>query len=98
MVLTAVLADNSMNFNENPNGNAILDKFRNQRKDGRFSDIVLHVSSSTHEEKLFPAHRSVLAACSKYFESVLKTHRVTKEQINIECHDVDVFETFLDYM
>lgn len=98
MVVSSVLADNSMNFNENPQGNAILDMLREQRNDGRFCDIVLHVSSSTHQGKLFPAHRSVLAACSQYFESVLKTHRVTKEQINIGLHDVDVFQTLLDYM
>ncbi len=98
MVLSSVLADNSMNFNENPSGNAILEMLRTQRMDGRFCDIVLHMSNSSQESKLFPAHRSVLAACSQYFESVLKTHRVTKEQINISCHDVDVFETLLDYM
>ena len=98
MVLSAVLADNSMNFNENPQGNAILDMLRSQRNNGRFCDIILHVSSPAHQEKLFPAHRSVLAACSQYFESVLKTHRITKENINIVCHNLDVFETLLDYM
>jgi hypothetical protein len=99
MVLSSVLADNSMHFDENPSGNGILEMLRGQRSDGRFCDIVLHVTSGPQSvEKRFPAHRSVLAACSQYFESVLKTHRVTKEQINISCHDVDVLETLLDYM
>lgn len=88
-----------MNFNENPQGNAILDSLRAQRSESRFCDIVLHVYDQARQERLFPAHRSVLAASSPYFESVLKTNRVTKEQININgCHDVDVFETLLDYM
>ncbi|CAG2100561.1 unnamed protein product [Medioppia subpectinata] len=98
MVLSSVLADKSMNFDENPSGNNILEMLRGQRRDGRFCDIVLHVTSGSLAERRFPAHRSLLAACSQYFESVLKTHRVTKEQINIGCHDVDVFETLLDYM
>lgn len=98
MVLSSVLADNSMHFNENPSGNAILETLHSQRMDGRFCDIDLHVSSGSMIEKRFPAHRSVLAACSQYFETRLKTTRVTKEQIHITCHDVDVFETLLDYM
>ena len=97
MVLSSVLADNSMHFNENPSGNSILETLHSQRMDGRFCDIDLHVSSGSIEKR-FPAHRSVLAACSQYFETRLKTTRVTKEQIHIGCHDVDVFETLLDYM
>lgn len=98
MVLSSVLSSNTMNFDENPHGNAILEMLRSQRIDGRFCDIVLHVSNGSLEEKLFPAHRSVLAAVSQYFESVLKTHRVTKEQISISCQDIQVFEILLDYM
>ncbi|RWS19626.1 zinc finger and BTB domain-containing protein 24-like protein [Leptotrombidium deliense] len=93
MAVTTVDSETSLTFSENLEGTALLENLRHQREEGKFCDIVLHVQS-----KLFPAHRSVLAASSPYFESVLKNHRVTKEEINIGWHDVKSFEILLDYM
>src|SRR5690349_11903925 len=93
MAQTSELADKALKFSENLEGNAILENLRNQRNAGKFCDIVLHVNG-----KKLPAHRSVLAASSPYFESILKNHRVTKEDFVIGWHDVASFETLLEYM
>ena len=51
--------------NENGQSNILLRRLNEQRRDGRFCDIIL----STGEEK-FSAHRNVLAASSPYFDSM----------------------------
>jgi zinc finger protein, putative len=93
MAISTQIDDYTLNFSENLEGNVMLENLRSQREMGKFCDIVLHVQG-----KRFPAHRSVLAASSPYFESVLKNHRVTKEEITIGWHDVKTFEILLDYM
>ncbi|XP_053212317.1 zinc finger protein 436-like [Panonychus citri] len=71
----------------------MLDNLRSQREEGKFCDIVLNVGGKT-----FPAHRSVLAASSPYFESILKEVKLTKEEITIGWEDADSFEILLEYM
>ncbi|CAH1783105.1 unnamed protein product [Owenia fusiformis] len=87
------LAKGPMNFSENQQGNVILDKLRLQKDNGRFCDIVFHV-----DEKQYLAHRNVLAACSPYFDSMLKINRVAKEHLSVTCTNHEIFELLLDYM
>ena len=74
-------------------GSTILDKLRLQKESGRFCDVVFHV-----QNRLYLAHRNVLAACSPYFDSVLKTNRVAKEHLTVQCQNEEVFQALLDYM
>jgi hypothetical protein len=82
-----------MNFTETEHGNALLEKLRSQREEGRFCDVTLHV-----EGKTFRAHRSVLASCSPYFDSILKMHRVVKERLTVTCQNWEVFQCLINYM
>lgn len=68
---------NPMTFTENQQGNAVLEKLRQQRETGRFCDVVLVV-----QDKQYPAHRNILAACSPYFDSILKKHKVIYSLVN----------------
>ncbi|XP_063218012.1 uncharacterized protein LOC134528370 isoform X2 [Bacillus rossius redtenbacheri] len=89
----SVLPNNPMNFTENQHGNAILEKLKIQKEQGRFCDVTLYV-----EGKQFKAHRSVLASCSPYFDSVLKMHRTVKERLTITCQNSEIFSCLLNYM
>ncbi|EEC04380.1 zinc finger protein, putative [Ixodes scapularis] len=82
-----------MNFAESSHGGALLEKLRQQQDKGRFCDIVLHV-----EGRKFRAHRAVLAACSPYFDSVLRMHKTVLEQMNIACKNQNAFQSLLGYM
>lgn len=84
---------NPMTFTENQQGNAVLEKLRQQRENGRFCDVVLVV-----QDKQYPAHRNILAACSPYFDSILKKHKVVKEQVTVNCQNAEVFDLLLNYM
>ncbi|XP_068082056.1 zinc finger protein 879 [Anabrus simplex] len=92
MALTT-LSNNPMNFTENQHGNAILEKLKLQKEQGRFCDVTLYV-----EGKQFKAHRNVLASCSPYFDSILKMHRTVKERLTVTCQNSDVFQCLLNYM
>ncbi len=72
---------------------AVLTKLRAQRDAGRFCDVIFHVQS-----QMYPAHRNVLAACSPYFDKVLKTNKVAKEHLTVQCQNQDIFRALLDYM
>lgn len=85
--------DCSMNFTETEHGNSMLEKLRSQREEGRFCDVTLYV-----EGKTFRAHRSVLASCSPYFDSILKMHRVVKERLTVTCQNSEVFQCLINYM
>ena len=83
----------SITFTENQQGSSILTKLRAQKERGRFCDVVFHV-----EGKQYLAHRNVLAACSPYFDSMLKMNRVAKEHLTVSCRKHEVFEVLLDYV
>ncbi|XP_015914212.2 zinc finger protein 37 [Parasteatoda tepidariorum] len=82
-----------MNFTESQQACNILEKLWSQRESGRFCDVVLHVQGQK-----FCAHRNVLAACSPYFDSVLKKHKTEKEQLTLTCQNMDAFLLLLNYM
>ncbi|CAG2057920.1 unnamed protein product [Timema podura] len=89
----SVLPNNPMNFTENQHGNAVLEKLKTQKEQGRFCDVTLYV-----EGKQFKAHRNILASCSPYFDSVFKMHKTVKERLTITCQNSDIFSCLLNYM
>ncbi|XP_054719541.1 zinc finger protein 26-like [Uloborus diversus] len=93
MAISTLIPASSMKFTENQQACIVLQKLWSQREAGRFCDVVLHVQGQK-----FQAHRNVLAAYSPYFDSVLKTHKVIKEQITVTCQNLDAFELLLNYM
>ena len=94
MAAANMLPNNSMNFTENRHGHAVLQTLYHQREQNAFCDVILHVQGEQ-----FEAHRCVLAACSKYFQSVFKQERVTKEQLTIRsCGGREIFKCLLDYI
>lgn len=93
MAVNTLIPACAMNFTENQQACIVLEKLWSQREAGRFCDVVLHVQGQK-----FQAHRNVLAACSPYFDSVLKTHKVIKEQLTVTCQNLDAFQLLLNYM
>lgn len=93
MAVNTLSQAKAMNFTENQQACIILEKLWSQREAGRFCDVVLHVQGQK-----FQAHRNVLVACSPYFDSVLKTHKVIKEQLTVTCQNLDAFQLLLNYM
>lgn len=93
MAVNTLTQAKAMNFTENQQACIILEKLWSQREAGRFCDVVLHVQGQK-----FQAHRNVLVACSPYFDSVLKTHKVIKEQLTVTCQNLDAFQLLLNYM
>lgn len=82
-----------MNFAENAHCGYVMTRLRQQQEKGRFCDIVLHV-----EGRQYRAHRSVLASCSPYFDSILRVHKVAVEHISISCRNQSAFQSFLRYL
>lgn len=93
MAISSLIPAGAMNFTENQQACIVFEKLWSQRESGRFCDIVLHVQGQK-----FQAHRNVLAACSPYFDSVLKTHKIIKEQLTVTCQNLDAFQLLLNYM
>lgn len=56
----------------------ILERFKKFRDSGKFCDVTMLVNG----EELH-AHKVLLASCSPYFESVLKSHRVVGERLHV---------------
>ncbi|EFO89088.1 hypothetical protein CRE_15833 [Caenorhabditis remanei] len=81
-----------MSFTDSSN-QMIFERLQYQRSTGRFCDVELVVSTRS-----FAAHRNILAAHSPYFDAILKSCKVTKEQITIVSKYPQVFELCLNYM
>ncbi len=82
----------TMTFTEDQQGNNILEKLKLQKEKGRFCDVVFHI-----QDRQYLAHRNVLAACSPYFDSMLKINKVAKEHMTVDCQNHEVFEVLLEY-
>ena len=83
----------TMNFTENQQGNTILEKLHYQRKLGQFCDVTFHIRN-----ELICAHRNVMAACSPFFDTLLKQSHLVSEQVSLDCKDKVVFEILLEYI
>ena len=90
---TDVTMNEVMNFADPNFSTAVMERLKKQREVGSFCDIVFQV-----ETYQFEAHRSVLAAWSPFFESMLKRNKVTREVLYVPCKHKEVFETLLDYL
>lgn len=82
----------TMTFTNSEISTLLLQKLYEQKKSGRFCDLTLFVNN-----RIIKVHRNVLACGSPYFDSVLKCHKMTREQLVINCADVDVFNNVLNY-
>lgn len=72
--------------------NPLVEKLREERLDAINTDFNINVHG-----KLFKCHRSTLTAASPFFESKLKSSK-SKNEIDIDWHDVVTFESVLDYI
>lgn len=84
---------NTMTFVCNDMSSTLFQKLYEQKKSSRFCDITLHVNN-----KLIKAHRNVLACSSPYFDSILKHHKIIREQLIINCINYEIFNKILNYM
>ena len=86
-----------MEFTEENHGSQLLAKLRDQRADEKFCDMVLKV-----EDKVFKAHRNVMAAYSPYFDTMcnsgLEEDKINMALASVECTSSEAMELILDYM
>lgn len=85
--------NNAMTFVCNEMGTVLFQKLYEQKKTSRFCDLTLFVNN-----RIIKAHRNVLACNSPYFDSILKHHKIIREQLIINCADYEVFNKILNYM
>lgn len=83
----------SMTFHCSELSSTMFHKLYEQKKTNRFCDVTLYVNN-----KILKAHRNVLACSSPYFDSVLKHHKVVKEQLTVNCLDSEIFNNILNFM
>ncbi|XP_076266438.1 uncharacterized protein LOC143200061 isoform X3 [Rhynchophorus ferrugineus] len=89
-----IMEDNrSMTFHCSELSSTMFHKLYEQKKTNRFCDVTLYVNN-----KILKAHRNVLACSSPYFDSVLKHHKVVKEQLTVNCLDSEIFNNILNFM
>ncbi|XP_050304389.1 zinc finger protein 675-like isoform X3 [Anthonomus grandis grandis] len=89
-----IMEDNrSMTFHSSELSSTMFHKLYEQKRTNRFCDVTLYVNN-----KILKAHRNVLASSSPYFDSILKHHKVVKEQLTVNCLDSEIFTNLLNYM
>ncbi|EFA10176.2 uncharacterized protein LOC658526 isoform X4 [Tribolium castaneum] len=91
--MIAMENNNTMTFVCAELSSTMFQKLYDQKKSNRFCDLTLHVNN-----KIVKAHRNVLACSSPYFDSILKHHKIIREQLIIKCLDSEIFNTILNYM
>lgn len=91
--MIAMEDNNTMTFVCSELSTTMFQKLYDQKKSNRFCDLTLHVNN-----KIIKAHRNVLACSSPYFDSILKHHKIIREQLIITCLDSEIFNTILNYM
>lgn len=69
-----------------------FDRLRAQREQGRYCDLTLSIGG-----RKFQSHRCVMASVSSWFDSRLKMHKTMKEEIEIDCQNLEVFYAVLTY-
>ena len=71
---------------------ALFEKLGMQREQGRYFDLVLSIQG-----RQFPAHHCVFASCSPWFDWCLKMHKTMKEEIAVDCQNLEAFYAILTY-
>lgn len=84
---------NQMSFETPDMSSVVLTKLYEQQRSNRFCDLTLYVNN-----KIIKVHRNVLASNSPYFDSILKQHKIVKEQLTISCLDNEIFDAFIHYI
>ena len=84
----------TMAFQKNPKMKPILNYADENRKAGRFTDVIIKI-----ENENIPAHKVVLACYSKYFEGMFATEMSEKYQntVEIEGFDCVAVKSIIDY-
>ncbi|KAJ8941237.1 hypothetical protein NQ318_015669 [Aromia moschata] len=82
-----------MTFQSTELSSTMFQKLFEQKKSSRFCDVTLYVNN-----KIIKAHRNVLACSSPYLDSILKHHKIIREQLSISCLDSDIFNDILNFM
>ncbi|XP_022917988.1 zinc finger protein 271-like [Onthophagus taurus] len=83
----------SMTFVCQEMASSMFQKLFEQKKSNRFCDLTLYVNN-----RIIKAHRSVLACGSPYFDSILKHHKIVREELTVNCLDVDILDTIINFM
>ena len=72
----------------------ILNKLRKQEQDPSFCDVTIEA-----DDKLFPAHRAILAAHSQFFRNSLARgwKEATEQRLKLDCVSSKTMEAILEY-